>query len=64
MPDSTKNIPAPTFVDLPAVYSQGGFVQNRSVILQSEAIAAPNENNSVPRPANDTDRPIDPAPAA
>jgi hypothetical protein len=64
MPDSTKNISAPVFVDLPAVYSQGGFVQSRSVILQSEVIASPNENSSVPRPANDTDPPIDPAPAA
>ena len=64
MPDSTKNIPAPIFVDLPAVYSQGGFVQRRSVILQSEVIAPPNDNNSVPCPANDTEPPIDPAPAA
>ena len=64
MPDSTKNIATPVLVDLPAVYSQGGFVQSRSVILQSEAIASPNENNSVPRPGNDTEPPIDPAPAA
>ena len=28
MPDSTKNIATPVLVDLPAVYSQGGFVQS------------------------------------
>lgn len=64
MPDSTQNIPAPMFVDLPAVYSLGGFVQSRSVILQSEVIATRNELNSAPHPANDTDPPLDPAPAA
>jgi hypothetical protein len=64
MTDSTKNIPTPCFVDLPAVYSQGGFVQSRSVILQSDAIASPNEKNSISHPANDTDPPIAPPPAA
>jgi hypothetical protein len=64
MPDITKNIPAPVFVDLPAVYSLGGFVQSRSVILQSEVITSRNLRNSAPHPANDTDPPLDPAPAA
>ncbi|MBY0226380.1 MAG: hypothetical protein K2Q28_11295 [Hyphomicrobium sp.] len=64
MTDSTKNISPPILIDLPAAYSQGGFVQSRSVFLQTEVITSRTDDNSVPRAANDTDPPIDPAPAA
>jgi hypothetical protein len=63
MPDSKKTIAGPVFVDLPAVYSLGGFVQLRSVILQPEAMAKSNEAGAVPHADNDTDPSIEPAPA-
>jgi hypothetical protein len=64
MTDSIKNVSAPILIDLPAAYSQGGFVQSRSIFLQTEAINSTADDKSVPRAANDTDPPIEPAPAA
>ena len=42
MADSDKQTPAARVIDLPTAYSQGGFVQVRSVILQPETPNAPN----------------------
>jgi hypothetical protein len=63
MPDSKKTIAAPVLVDLPAVYSLGGFVQLRSVILQPDAQAMSNEVRTLPHPDNDTGPSTEPVPA-
>lgn len=58
MPDKDTDTPA-IAVDLPAVYSQGGFVQLRTVILQSESANMPNGVI-----ANDSEPPADILPAS
>jgi hypothetical protein len=58
MPDKDTDAPA-IAVDLPAVYSQGGFVQVRTIILQSEPANMPNSII-----ANDSEPPADILPAS
>jgi hypothetical protein len=42
MPDIEELVPLAQLVELPAVYSQGGFVQVRTVILQPDTAIMPN----------------------
>jgi hypothetical protein len=58
MPD-TDTDGTPLMVDLPAVYSQGGFVQVRTIVLQSQPA-----NPSLAPAANDQQKPVDVLPAS